>query len=141
MSVFRDLRRFLRMSKRVGAYRRACESGLSCEQARAYSDQLYPPTADDLAYEASHRDGAARPIGIASLLALLYPLAAALYVSRSAPLVVAVGYALANLSYIMLAAAIFRGTFLVFGLHRRTHVFAVAVLSFIVGTALCNVRT
>ena len=41
----------MRAAKRLGAYRRAFEQGMSGEQARAYLDYLYPPTAEDLEYE------------------------------------------------------------------------------------------
>ncbi len=141
MSVFHDLRVRWKMMQRLGAYKRGRERGLADEQARAYSDEVYPPTADDLAYETSLRDGTARPLGAPSMLALLLPIAAAVYVGRSATFVVAVGYALANLGYVLVAAAIFRGTFLALGLRRRAYVFAFAALSFIVGTVLCNIRT
>lgn len=39
------------MLKRVGAFSRAREQGMSVEEARAYADQQYPPTAEDIAYE------------------------------------------------------------------------------------------
>ncbi len=45
----------LRISRRVGAFARAMKDGMSGEQARAYSDSLYPPTRAELAYEASLR--------------------------------------------------------------------------------------
>jgi hypothetical protein len=48
---FKDLRLRMRAAKRLGAYRRAFEQGMSGEQARAYLDYLYPPTAEDLEYE------------------------------------------------------------------------------------------
>jgi hypothetical protein len=39
------------MARRVGAFKRAREHGMSIDQARAYSDQLYPPTDAERAYE------------------------------------------------------------------------------------------
>ena len=41
----------LRMARRLGAFKRARENGMSIEEARAYSDALYPPTAAEAAYE------------------------------------------------------------------------------------------
>ena len=40
-----------RQAKRVGAFMRAKERGMSDAEARAYSDALYPPAAEDIAYE------------------------------------------------------------------------------------------
>jgi hypothetical protein len=141
MSVFRTLRVRRNMVQRLGAYRRAREQGFTDEQARSYSDQLYPPTADDLAYEASLRDSSTRSLPIASTLSLLYPVLAGVYVGRSAPLIVAVGYVLSNFAYVLLAAGILRGTFLVLGLRRRLQVFALSGFCFLVGITLCNVHT
>jgi hypothetical protein len=45
----------LRMARRLGAYKRARENGMSIAEARAYSDRLYPPTPDEAAYEESLR--------------------------------------------------------------------------------------
>ncbi len=51
MGPLKELRLKLRAAKRIGAFSRACKQGMSVEQARAYSDQLYPPTAEDIEYE------------------------------------------------------------------------------------------
>lgn len=48
---FKELKLKMRAAKRVGAFTRAREQGMSPQQARAYSDNLYPPTAEDLEYE------------------------------------------------------------------------------------------
>jgi hypothetical protein len=55
MNVFKKIWLKLRMSRRVGAFMRAREQGMSIEDARAYSDGLYPPTPDEAAYEESLR--------------------------------------------------------------------------------------
>jgi hypothetical protein len=47
MNPFKRLSRFLRISRRLGAFRRAMERGMSPEEARKYSDSLYPPTPDE----------------------------------------------------------------------------------------------
>lgn len=45
----------MRFARRVGAFKRARRRGMSKEQAYAYSDRLYPSTADDLAYQEERR--------------------------------------------------------------------------------------
>lgn len=112
------------------------------EDARAASDQLYPPTQEDLEFEAALRNGTVEPLPWASALALLYPIAATFYAaSTPAPAAYVAGYGLANLAYLLVAAGIIKGTFLAFGLRKRVHVFAVAGVCFIVGVVLSNVRT
>jgi hypothetical protein len=51
MNLFKKVWLFLRTSRRVGAFQRAREKGISIEQARAYSDRLYPPTPHEVAHE------------------------------------------------------------------------------------------
>jgi len=51
MALFRDARLTLRASKRLGAFKRARGQGMSVADARTYSDRMYPPTAEDLAFE------------------------------------------------------------------------------------------
>jgi hypothetical protein len=46
-----ELRLKARQAKRVGAFVRAKKIGMSDADARAHSDGLYPPTAEDIAYE------------------------------------------------------------------------------------------
>lgn len=50
-----------------------------------------------------------------------------------------IGYGLANLGYVMFAAGIFAGTFLIFGITKRWQVFVGAIVAFLVGTILSNV--
>lgn len=49
--VFKKIRLVARQAKRVGAFSGAIEKGMSAAEARAYSDALYPPTPEDIAYE------------------------------------------------------------------------------------------
>jgi hypothetical protein len=56
----KELKLKMRAAKRIGAFARAQKQGMSIEQARAYSDNLYPPTADDLAYEEKLRNEEAK---------------------------------------------------------------------------------
>jgi hypothetical protein len=51
MNFFKRIWLRLRMARRLGAFVRAQKSGMSIEQARAYSDELYPPTAEESACE------------------------------------------------------------------------------------------
>lgn len=49
-----------RTARRVGAFKRAMAKGMTQAEARAHADALYPPTDDDLAYEAQLREKAKR---------------------------------------------------------------------------------
>ncbi len=51
MNPLKKLWLTLWISRRVGAFVRAKKRGMSDEQARAYSDRLYPPKPDEAAYE------------------------------------------------------------------------------------------
>ncbi len=75
-----------------------------------------------------------------SLVALLYPLGATIYIATTpASPVMVVGYGLANLSYLLFAAGIWSGSFRILGLKNRQQVFGAAGMSFILGIVLSNV--
>jgi hypothetical protein len=72
-------------------------------------------------------------------LALLIPIFAFLRISGiPADPIVRVGYALAQLGYVLFAAGLFAGTFRILGLRSRPQVFGSAVAVFILGTILSN---
>lgn len=75
-----------------------------------------------------------------SALTLVYPVSATIYIATGtpAPPVMIAGYGLANLGYLLCAAGIFTGTFLVFGLKKRWQVLVLAGICFVVGTLLTN---
>lgn len=75
-----------------------------------------------------------------SALTLVYPISATIYIATStpAPPVMIVGYGLANLGYLLCAAGIFTGTFLVFGLKKRWLVLVLAAICFGIGTVLSS---
>lgn len=143
MGPLKELRLRIRAAKRIGAFSRACEQGMSVEQARAYSDQLYPPTAEDIEHESQLRQGktAAAEFPWFSALSLLYPITAMAYIATWTPATptIVVGYGAANFAYLLLVAGIFTGTFRVFGLRKRWQVFALAVGCFVLGTYLSNI--
>ena len=134
-SVFNPLILRLRAARRLGAFSRALRQGMSTEQARIYSDGVYPPTPDDIAFEQRLR--AKETTGVprqrfpwASTVALLYPIMAAAYIASyrpPPPLLAVVGYGLANLSYLLFIAGVFAGHFRIFHLQKRLHVFLAAV--------------
>lgn len=132
-------------AKRLGAFKCACEQGASIAEARAYSDHLYPPTAEDIAYEERLRQGESFAHGIPwlSAVALLYTIGVMIYLTARTPAPFAwiVGSGLANIGYLLFAAGIFSGKFGVFGLTRRWQVIAAAVTCFAIGTLLSNVGT
>lgn len=124
----------------MGAFKRGLAQGMSTEEARAFSDQLYPPTTGDLAYQrelgtgkgawaaaqaAAGRNGLAsgRSFPWLSAASLLYPIGAALFIATKytppPPPVAIAGYGLANLGYLLVAAGVISGTFRTFGLTRR----------------------
>ena len=43
------------MGRRLGAFSRALKLGMSEDDARLYSEAIYPLTADDAAYEAEYK--------------------------------------------------------------------------------------
>ncbi|MBI5429677.1 MAG: hypothetical protein HY938_04370 [Nitrosomonadales bacterium] len=126
MGPLKELKLKFREAKRIGAFSRARKQGMSVEQARAYSDHLYPPTAEDIEYENQLRQGKtdASVFPWISALSLLYPVAAMVYIATRtpAPPRMVVGYGLGNLAYLLLVAGIFTGKFGVFGLRSRWQV-------------------
>jgi hypothetical protein len=146
VGYFNDLRLFVRATKRLGAFVRAERAGLAKEQARAYSDRLYPPTADDIAFEKRLRDQGFE-IPWLSAISLLYPIGAMAYIATRSraetgtlpTLATTVGYGLSSLGYLLFAAGLFGGKFRVLGLQTRWQVFAMAIVSFVVGTILFNI--
>jgi len=74
-----------------------------------------------------------------SFLALGYPVAAMLSMSEStAPVVIVLGYGLANLGYLLLAAGVVAGQFRAFGLEKRVPTIIAAVVFWVVGVVLSN---
>ncbi|HYN83084.1 MAG TPA: hypothetical protein VES88_16510 [Gemmatimonadaceae bacterium] len=50
-----------------------------------------------------------------------------------------IGYALAQLGYVMFAAGVITGTYGIFGLKKRIHVIGAAIVAFVIGTVLSNI--
>jgi hypothetical protein len=145
---FAELSLKLRAARRLGAFKRARRRGMSIEQARAYSDDVYPPTSDDIDFERrwrakeqnGHLRNAKLPLPWGSGIALLYPIAASFYVAQHTPasVMTVVGYGFANLAYLMFAAGVIAGHFYIFNLRTRLHVFIAAIVLFGAGTLLSN---
>ena len=76
---------------------------------------------------------------------MLYPIAAGICIARTpAPVSAIAGYALANLGnlgYVLFAAGVFKGTFLIFGLGKRGQVLALGAVFLVIGIVLSSVRT
>ena len=71
----------MRMSRRFGAYTKFVKQGYNSDMARQMSDELYPPTKEDLKYERSRKNP--KPsFPIFSLLSLLYPNIATYYFTK-----------------------------------------------------------
>jgi hypothetical protein len=134
------------MARRIGAFR-AMEQGMSPEEARVYSDRLYPPTLDDIAIEHKLRANATGEtsrdaIPWPSTIALLYPIVAMFYIasySPAPPFTVIIGYGLANLGYLLLLTGVFAGHFRILHLERRLYVVLAGAVFFALGTVLTNI--
>jgi hypothetical protein len=139
VGLFKQATLSLRAAKRLGAFKRALRQGMSIDQARNYSDDLYPPTPDDIAYEQKLRDGGTFPW--LSTLSLLYPIGAMIYIATRtpAPIMMIFGYGLAQLGYLLFAATLIVGKFGVFGLRNRLQVFIAGVISLCLGLLLSNI--
>lgn len=76
-----------------------------------------------------------------SSISLFYPVLATIdiYTNTPANISMVVGYGFANLGYVMFMAGAFTGTFRVFGIIKRWHVFVVALISFLIGAILSNI--
>ena len=129
---------FMRMSRRFGAYTRFVKQGYNSDMARQMSDELYPPTKEDLKYERS-RENPKPSFPIFSLLSLLYPNIATYYFTKfDVTLLESIGYAAVQTSYVMFVAILF-GTFGIFGLYTRKSIFIYALGCFIIGVVLSNI--
>jgi hypothetical protein len=78
-----------------------------------------------------------------SMIFLLYPLGAAIYMVTQTPLEprIIVGYGLVNLGFLLFGAGILTGTFRVLGLRKRWHVLAGGAIALLIGTFLSKVGT
>ena len=76
-----------------------------------------------------------------SAISLFYPVWTAFSMSTRTPasFPMVIGYGLADLGYVMIAAGIFAGTFRIFGITKRWQVFVGAIIAYLVGTILSNV--
>ena len=76
-----------------------------------------------------------------SMVALLYPLSAAVYIATTTPasFALVIGYGLANLGYLLAAAGIYAGSFRILHLKTRWQVLGAAIAVFALGTVLSNV--
>ena len=129
----------MRMSRRFGAYTKFVKQGYNSDMARQMSDELYPPTKEDLKYERS-RENPKPSFPIFSLLSLLYPNIATYYLIKfnNVTLVEAIGYAIAQTSYVMFVAILF-GTFGIFGLYTRKSIAIYGLVCFVIGVVLSNI--
>lgn len=77
----------------------------------------------------------------ASAICLLYPIGAGVYIATQTPTnpPMIVGYGIANLGYLLVAAGIFKGSFRIFGLKKRWQVLVAGVMAFLVGTFLSSI--
>ena len=130
---------FMRMSRRFGAYTKFVKQGYNSDMARQMSDELYPPTKEDLKYERS-RENSKPSFPIFSLLSLLYPNIATYYLIKfnNVTLLEAIGYAIAQTSYVMFVAIIF-GTFGIFGLYTRKSIAFYGLGCFVIGVLFSNI--
>ena len=129
----------MRMSRRFGAYTKFVKQGYNSDMARQITDELYPPTKEDLKYERS-RENSKPSFPIFSLLSLLYPNIATYYEIKffNITLLESLGYAITQTSYVMFVAIIF-GTFGIFGLYTRKSIAIYGLGCFAIGVLLSNI--
>ena len=129
----------MRMSRRFGAYTKFVKQGYNSDMARQMSDELYPPTKEDLKYERS-RENSKPSFPIFSLLSLLYPNIATYYEIKffNITLLESLGYAAVQTSYVMFVAILF-GTFGIFGLYTRKSIAIYGLGCFVIGVLLSNI--
>ena len=129
----------MRMSRRFGAYTKFVKQGYNSDMARQITDELYPPTKEDLKYERS-RENSKPSFPIFSLLSLLYPNIATYYEIKffNITLLESLGYAITQTSYVMFVAIIF-GTFGIFGLCTRKSIAIYGLGCFAIGVLLSNI--
>ena len=129
----------MRMSRRFGAYTKFVKQGYNSDMARQITDELYPPTKEDLKYERS-RENSKPSFPIFSLLSLLYPNIATYYEIKffNITLLESLGYAITQTSYVMFVAIIF-GTFGIFGLYTRKSIAIYGFGCFVIGVLLSNI--
>ena len=60
MGFFNDLKLKNRMAKRIGAFLRGRDRGMTADEAHAYANETYPPTPEDIEYEKRMRAEQAR---------------------------------------------------------------------------------
>ncbi len=134
--VFKNIILFFRLSRRFGAYTRFVKQGFSSDEARRMSDQLYPPTKEDLKYERTRSNK--KPFPLFSTLSLLYPNIATYYFTKyNVTLLETLGYALTQLAYVLVVAILF-GTFGILGLYTRKGIAICAGACFVIGFLLTN---
>lgn len=77
-----------------------------------------------------------------STISLMYPISATIYIATQTPAntKTIIGYALANLGYLLFGAGILAGKFQIFRLKNRWQVFITAFLLFLIGTLLININ-
>lgn len=139
------IRLFWRASKRLGAFNRALKNGATVEEARAYSDTLYPPNSADLEYEGRLEDGSSS-FPWPSAVSLLVPFFSMIFIATIATaetgvrpaLGVIAGYGISQLAYIMLAFGLVAGRFGIFGIEGRWRVIGIAVVIFVLSIFLVN---
>ena len=100
------------------------------------------------AYSASNQPKMQEFIGITSVkksfpivsaISLIYPISASLYMlTRGANFYQTIGYGLSNLGYLLFVAGIISGTFRIFKLTKRLHVFTLSIIVWLLGTILIN---
>jgi len=76
-----------------------------------------------------------------SAITLLYPISLIIVLTQtSASIPMIIGYVVANLGYALFVAGIATGTFRIFGLTKRSHVLAMAVIAIFIGLFLSNLE-
>lgn len=140
--MFKTLKLQMAMAARLGAFKRLRQTGLSNELAFAQVNQLYPPTAEQVAFEHAARRRGGDPMDgmpIYSSLGMIYFIAASVWGFFHTPtLLNALGFGIANLGYVLVLASLAKGTFLFLNLRTRGATTVIGILAVCIGAALSN---
>lgn len=88
MAIFGEIKLEAKVAKRLGAFKCTHKQGMSIEEACTYSDQLYPPTTEDIPYDDELRgqsETGTSGFPQFNALSLLPPISATMYIAISTP--------------------------------------------------------
>jgi hypothetical protein len=128
----------------MGAFSRAIKKGATHTEAQAFVNARYPVSAEQIAFE-NELQLLHQPFPWISffgiVLTIIQTNAAYQHSNQQMSLFALIGYELTMISYALVCAGVFRGTFLVLKLKTKRTVFGLALFLFAVGVGITNSAT